>query len=71
MSEVYEVFAIKYGQRVGQRGDMLIHGDPHDAPMPMDYFIVTHAQGMRWASSRVVRVRRSMRTCWKALLKRI
>jgi len=39
MSEVYEVFAIKYGQRVGQRGGMLIYGDPHDAPMPMDYFI--------------------------------
>jgi glyoxylase-like metal-dependent hydrolase (beta-lactamase superfamily II) len=39
MSDVYEVFAIKYGQRVGQRGGMLIYGDPHDAPMPMDYFI--------------------------------
>lgn len=35
----HEVFAIKYGQRIGQRGGMLIHGDPHDAPMPMDYFV--------------------------------
>ncbi len=39
MSDVYEVYAIKYGQRVGNRGGMLIFGDPHDAPMPMDYFV--------------------------------
>lgn len=39
MSDSYEVFAIKYGQRTGVRGGMLIHGDPHDAPMPMDYFV--------------------------------
>ena len=39
MSDTYEVFAIKYGQRVGSRGGMLIFGDPHDAPMPMDYYV--------------------------------
>ena len=35
----YEVFAIKYGERVGTRGTIFVHGDPHDAPLAMDYFI--------------------------------
>ena len=36
---VYEVYAVKYGERVGTRGGMFIHADPHDAPQPMDYFV--------------------------------
>jgi glyoxylase-like metal-dependent hydrolase (beta-lactamase superfamily II) len=35
----YEVYAIKYGQRVGTRGAIFVHGDPHDAPLAMDYFV--------------------------------
>ena len=35
----YEVFAIKYGDRVGTRGQIFMHGDPHDAPLAMDYFL--------------------------------
>jgi len=35
----YEVYAIKYGERIGTRGGMLVYGDPHDLPMAMDYFI--------------------------------
>ena len=35
----YEIYAIKYGERVGTRGGMLIYGDPHDAPMAMDYYV--------------------------------
>ena len=35
----YEVFAIKYGERVGTRGAIFIGGDPHEAPLAMDYFI--------------------------------
>lgn len=35
----YEIYAIKYGERVGTRGGMLVYGDPHDAPMAMDYFV--------------------------------
>jgi glyoxylase-like metal-dependent hydrolase (beta-lactamase superfamily II) len=35
----YEIFAIKYAQREGRRTDHFIGGDPHDAPMPMDYFV--------------------------------
>ena len=35
----YEIYAIKYGDRMGERGAMFVHGDPHDAPIAMDYFI--------------------------------
>ena len=35
----YEVFAIKYAERDGRRPEHFIGGDPHDGPMPMDYFI--------------------------------
>jgi glyoxylase-like metal-dependent hydrolase (beta-lactamase superfamily II) len=35
----YEIYAIKYGDRMGDRGSMFVHGDPHDAPIAMDYFI--------------------------------
>ncbi len=35
----YEVFAIRYARRDAQRADHFIGGDPHDGPMPMDYFL--------------------------------
>src|ERR1700674_711299 len=35
----YEVFALKYAERDGRRPDHFVGGDPHDVPMPMDYFI--------------------------------
>ncbi len=35
----YEVYAIRYATREGRRRDNFIGGDPHDGPMPMDYFI--------------------------------
>lgn len=35
----YEVYAIKYGERVGTRGGMFLEADPHDAPQAMDYFV--------------------------------
>ena len=35
----YEVYAIKYARRDARRADHFIGGDPHDAPMPMDYFV--------------------------------
>lgn len=34
----YEVFAVRYATRDGRRRDNFIGGDPHDGPMPMDYF---------------------------------
>jgi glyoxylase-like metal-dependent hydrolase (beta-lactamase superfamily II) len=36
---VYEVYALKYAQRDARRPDNFVGGDPHDAPMPMDYFV--------------------------------
>tara|TARA_B100000676_G_scaffold310117_1_gene375631 strand:+ start:2503 stop:3300 length:798 start_codon:yes stop_codon:yes gene_type:complete len=35
----YEIYAIKYGERVGTRQQMFMHGDAHDGPQPMDYFV--------------------------------
>jgi glyoxylase-like metal-dependent hydrolase (beta-lactamase superfamily II) len=34
----YEVYALRYAAREGRRRDNFIGGDPHDGPMPMDYF---------------------------------
>ena len=34
----YQVYAIRYATRDARRPDNFIGGDPHDAPMPMDYF---------------------------------
>jgi glyoxylase-like metal-dependent hydrolase (beta-lactamase superfamily II) len=36
---VYEVFAIKYARRDARRHEHFVGGDPHDAPMAMDYFV--------------------------------
>jgi glyoxylase-like metal-dependent hydrolase (beta-lactamase superfamily II) len=35
----YEVYAIKYATRDARRSAHFIGGDPHDAPMPMDYHV--------------------------------
>jgi glyoxylase-like metal-dependent hydrolase (beta-lactamase superfamily II) len=35
----YELYAIKYARRDARRADHFIGGDPHDGPMPMDYFV--------------------------------
>ena len=35
----YEVYALRYATRDARRRDHFIGGDPHDGPMPMDYFI--------------------------------
>jgi glyoxylase-like metal-dependent hydrolase (beta-lactamase superfamily II) len=36
---IYELFAIRYATRPGMRAEHFLGGDPHDAPMPMDYFV--------------------------------
>jgi glyoxylase-like metal-dependent hydrolase (beta-lactamase superfamily II) len=36
---VYELYAIRYATREARRADHFIGGDPHDGPMPMDYFV--------------------------------
>jgi len=35
----YELFAVRYAMRDARRSDHFIGGDPHDAPMAMDYFL--------------------------------
>lgn len=35
----YEVYAIRYAWRPQQRKDNFLGGDPHEGPMPMDYFV--------------------------------
>src|SRR5215475_7640182 len=35
----YDLFAIRYAMRPAKRSDHFIGGDPHDGPMPMDYFV--------------------------------
>jgi glyoxylase-like metal-dependent hydrolase (beta-lactamase superfamily II) len=35
----YEVYALKYAHHERKSGDNFLGGDPHDAPMPLDYFV--------------------------------
>jgi glyoxylase-like metal-dependent hydrolase (beta-lactamase superfamily II) len=37
--ETYDVYAVKYAERDGRRSEHFVGGDPHDGPMPMDYFV--------------------------------
>jgi glyoxylase-like metal-dependent hydrolase (beta-lactamase superfamily II) len=45
----YEVYAIKYAERDARRPEHFLGGDPHDVPMPMDYFVwVVSGGGRTW-----------------------
>ncbi|WP_108663231.1 N-acyl homoserine lactonase family protein [Acuticoccus kandeliae] len=37
--EPFEVFALRYATHNRQRSDNFIDGDPHDAAMPLDYYV--------------------------------
>ena len=39
MSDSYEVYAVKYAHHDRPARDNFIGGDPHDVPMPLDYFV--------------------------------
>jgi len=44
----YEVYAIRYAHNPNaRRANNFIGGDPHDAPMPLDYFVWAMRQGSR------------------------
>ena len=43
----WELYAIRYATRPGLRAEMFIDPDPHDGPMPMDYFIWVARAGSR------------------------
>jgi glyoxylase-like metal-dependent hydrolase (beta-lactamase superfamily II) len=36
---VHRVYAVKYAERDARRPEHFLGGDPHDDPMPMDYFV--------------------------------
>jgi len=45
----YEVYAVKYAERDARRSEHFLGGDPHDGPMPMDYFVwAVVADGRAW-----------------------
>lgn len=47
MSAAYEVYAIKYAHHERTAAQNFLGGDPHDGPMPMDYFIwLVRGQGL-------------------------
>jgi glyoxylase-like metal-dependent hydrolase (beta-lactamase superfamily II) len=35
----HEVYAIKYAEHERRASQNFLHGDPHDGPMPLDYFV--------------------------------
>jgi glyoxylase-like metal-dependent hydrolase (beta-lactamase superfamily II) len=37
--EIYKLYAIRYAWREGTRAQNFLMGDPHDGPMPLDYFV--------------------------------
>ena len=39
MLPTYEIYCVKYAERPGRRPAHFVGGDPHDAPMPMDYYV--------------------------------
>src|SRR5690606_33116924 len=36
---VYEVYALRYAEMPRRRADNFLGGDPHEGPMPMDFFV--------------------------------
>src|ERR1700742_3162775 len=46
MTEIdYELFALRYATRDAKRSAHFIGGDPHDGPMPMDYYVLAARGG--------------------------
>lgn len=37
--DIYEVYAIRYAHHERRASENFLGGDPHDGPMPMDYFV--------------------------------
>ncbi|MFC7474560.1 N-acyl homoserine lactonase family protein [Dankookia sp. GCM10030260] len=44
---IHELYALRYARRDARRAEHFIGGDPHDAPMPMDYFVWAAVGGGR------------------------
>jgi glyoxylase-like metal-dependent hydrolase (beta-lactamase superfamily II) len=39
MSDIYEVYAVRYAHHERRASENFYGGDPHDGPMPLDYFV--------------------------------
>ena len=39
MSPVYEVYAVRYAHHHRMSGENFLGGDPHEVPMPLDFFV--------------------------------
>lgn len=39
MDDIYQVYAVKYAHSDRRSGENFLGGDPHDVPMPLDYFV--------------------------------
>lgn len=39
MNDIYELFAVRYGHNDRRAAANFIDGDPHNGPMPLDYFV--------------------------------
>jgi len=39
MSDMYELFAVRYGHHDRRAAANFLGGDPHDGPMPLDYYV--------------------------------
>jgi glyoxylase-like metal-dependent hydrolase (beta-lactamase superfamily II) len=39
VSAVYELYAVKYAHHARRAAENFVGGDPHDGPMPLDYFV--------------------------------
>ena len=37
--DTYEIYAVKYAHHERRAGENFLGGDPHDEPMPLDYFV--------------------------------
>jgi hypothetical protein len=37
--DTYEIYAVKYAHHERRAGENFLGGDPHDGPMPLDYFV--------------------------------
>jgi glyoxylase-like metal-dependent hydrolase (beta-lactamase superfamily II) len=50
MPEPYEIYAIKYADHARRASENFLGGDPHDAPMPLDFFVwVVRGPAKTWA----------------------
>lgn len=71
----YEAYAVKYAERDARRSEHFLGGDPHDGPMPMDYFVwAVVGAGRTWVvdtgfgpADAAARNRRLVRTSAEAL----